>query len=436
MNRHLTQLRDRLWDLETRARHPKRLVDAGRYAFVLGRDLLEGQLSMRAMGLVYTTLLSFVPLVALAFSVLKALGVHNSLQPALLEFLRPLGPRAYELTDSIIGFVEKIQVGVLGSLGVALLFYSAVTLIQKVQESFNFIWRVERPRPLSQRLGEYFAVLTVGPVLVFSAIGVTASVMSSAVMLRIVEIEPFGLLVYLATKILPYALIIGAFTFLYSFMPNTRVKPKAAFCGGLLAGLLWQSGSLAFASFVAAATNYNAIYSGFAIVIFLLIWLYLGWLILLVGCQLAFYVQHPEHLKPIKAPSLMSGRQIEYLALMVMALTGRRFMQGGPGYTSEELSLALNAEPEHVTRIVDNLLFQGLLVESGTDRAQLVPAIDIDSLSLARLWRLARAGTSSLPGTTEPMAREVIAMLDALERDFETHTGELSLRAWLKRREG
>ena len=75
-------------------------------------------------------------------------------------------------------------------------------------------------------------------------------------------------------------------------------------------------------------------------------------------------------------------------------------------------------------------------MESGTDRAQLVPAIDIDSLSLARLWRLARAGTSSLPGTTEPMAREVIAMLDALERDFETHTGELSLRAWLKRREG
>ncbi len=431
MNHHLQRLREHLWHLDASARYPRRLLSTARYTFVILRDLFEGQLSMRAMGLVYTTLLSIVPLLALAFSVLKALGVHNSLEPVLLEFLRPLGARAFEITDSIIGFVEKIQVGVLGSLGVALLFYSAISMIQKVEESFNFIWRVERPRPLSQRLGEYFAVLTVGPVLVFSALGITGTVMNSSVMLRITEIEPFGLFVYIGTKLLPYLLIVGAFTFLYSFVPNTRVRFGAAAAGGLLAGVLWQSGSLAFASFVAGATNYNAIYSGFAIVIFLLIWLYLGWLILLVGCLLAFYVQHPEHLKPHKAPAQMSGRQTEYLAMMIMALTGRRFMDGQPGYSEEELSLALNAEPDHVARTCDILIFHRLLAEAGSDRTRLVPAIDLDSLPLSRIWRLARSGSVPQTRAHATLTAEVLGLLDHAEARFDEQVGGQSLRAWL-----
>jgi len=420
-----------LWDLDKVARYPNYVVRTARYAFVLLRDLLDGQLNMRAMGLVYTTLLSIVPLLALAFSMLKALGAHNTLEPALLEFLRPLGSQAPVLTQNIIGFVEKIQVGVLGSLGVALLFYAVISMIHKIEEAFNFIWRIDRPRPLSQRLGEYLAIVTVGPVLIFSALGITASVMNSAIVTQIVSYEPFGTLMYLATKLLPYLIIIGLFTFLYSFVPNTRVRLVAALCGGALAGVLWQTGATLFASFVVTSTNYNAIYSGFAILIFLLIWLYLGWLILLTGCQLSFYVQHPEHLKPQKVPPLLSGKQIEYLALMIMGLTGRRFLAGEPGYSEEELSLALNAAPEHVARVADNLIYHGLLTEAGTDRTRLVPAMDLDSIALSRLWRLARAGNELLPHCADPLAPQVTQMLDGAEQLFEQHAGALSLRQWL-----
>ncbi|MEQ1439676.1 YihY/virulence factor BrkB family protein [Fontimonas sp. SYSU GA230001] len=414
--------------------YPARLVALARYAFVLGRDLMEGQLSMRAMSLVYTTLLSIVPMLALAFSVLKALGVHNSLEPVLLEFLHPLGTQAQTLTDNIIGFVENIRVGVLGSLGVALLFYAALSMIQKVESAFNHIWRIERPRPLSQRLGEYFAVLTIGPVAVFAALGITATILNSALMARIASIEPLGLVVFLGTRALPYLLIIGAFSFLYSFVPNTRVRLRAAVSGGLFAGVLWQAASTAFASFVATATNYNAIYSGFAIVIFLLIWLYVGWLVLLVGCQLAFYIQHPEHLKPRRTPAMMSGRETEYLALMIMGLAGHRFLRGEPAYTQEELALALHAEPEHVARVVEVLVFHGLLTEAGSDRTQLIPAMDLDSLPLARLWRLARAGAATLPPATEALAHDTRALLDSAEQAFDQASGQLSLRQWLTRR--
>ncbi|MFP5307420.1 MAG: YhjD/YihY/BrkB family envelope integrity protein, partial [Gammaproteobacteria bacterium] len=210
----------------------------------------------------------------------------------------------------------------------------------------------------------------------------------------------------------------------------------AAAWGGLFAGILWQSGSTVFASFVASATKYNAIYSGFAILIFLLIWLYIGWLILLSGCQLAFYIQHPEHLKPRRTPATLSARAIEYLALVIMGLVGRRFMRGETGYTQEELALALNAEPEHIARIVDVLLYHGLLVEAGEDRTLLLPGIDLESVELSRLWRLVRAGATTLPTAREAFGQTVSTLIDDAEHAFEGQIGELSLRDWLAQARG
>lgn len=428
----LQRLRQQLWDEQIAHSPNKRsLLQAGRYVFALGRDLFEGQISMRAMSLVYTSLLSLVPILALAFSLLKALGVHNTLEPVLLEFLRPLGDQAHEITRNVIGFVEQIKVGVLGSLGISLLMYSAVSLIQKVEASFNYIWRIPRPRPLAQRIGDYLSVLMVGPVLVFSSMGLTATVLNSTAVNFITSIEPFGMLFYVFTKLLPYVLIIAAFTFLYSFIPNTKVKLKAALGGGVLAGVLWQSSSLLFASFVASATNYNAIYSGFAIVIFLLIWLQLGWLILLTGCQLAFYIQHPEHLAPEKAAPILSGKGTEFLALMIMSLTGQRFLKGEPGYTQEELAVAMNAAPEHVALMVEVLIHHRLLIESGDQRNHLLPGMDLDSIALARLWRLARAGTTPLPLSRTAPAAEIKHLLDATEEWFDTAHSAVSLRAFI-----
>ena len=428
----LSRLRVRLWEERAAlSRSETALIRAGRYSFALGRDLFDGQLSMRAMSLVYTTLLSLVPFLALGFSVLKALGVHNTLEPVLAEFLRPLGAQASEVTGSVIGFVEKIQVGVLGSVGVALLFYTAISMIQKVESSFNFIWRIERARPFAQRVGEYLGVLMVGPVVVFSALGMTASVLNSGLVTQIKDIEPFGFALYVLTRLIPYAMIVGMFTFLYAYVPNTKVKLRAAAVGGLTAGILWQTASFAFASFVARAPNYDAIYSSFAIVIFLLIWLYLGWLILLIGCQLSFYVQHPAHMKMERAVPLPPGRHSEYLALMIMGTAGRRFLDGQPALTQEEFARDLAARPEHVARAVETLIGCGFLTEAGLARTQLVPARDLDSVSLGELWRAIRAGRADLHPASA-MGRDVVKLIDNAESGFIESHGRTSLRDWLK----
>lgn len=429
-NKWLQQLRGALWDeREALGRVPHELRRLGRYGYALGRDFMDGQISMRAMSLVYTTLLSLVPLLALGFSMLKGLGVHNSLEPVLLRFLAPLGPQGVDLTRNVIAFVENIKVGVLGSVGVMLLLYTVMSMIQKVEDSFNFIWRIDTPRRLGQRLGEYLSLLLVGPFAIILALGMTASVLNSDFVEQLTQIEPLGLIVYLVGRLVPYFVIVALFTFLYAFVPNTRVRLRAAFGGGLLAGFLWQSASVAFASFVAASPNYNAIYSGFAIVIFLLIWLYVGWLILLVGCQLSYYLQYPERLAPTRIAPLMSGRETETLGLWVAGLVGRRFLAGEAPLARDQLHRELPAAPEHVDRVVDILLHHGVLIEGGG--GELLPRRDLDSLTVAQLWQLLRAGLDGTPRGRSPLAREVQELLASAEAGFAEAGGRQTLREWL-----
>src|SRR6185503_20051537 len=111
--------------------------------------------------------------------------------PVLLQFLAPLGPQGADLARNIIAFVENIKVGVLGSVGVALLLYTVLSMIQKVEDAFTFIWRVALRRRLGQRLGEYLSLLLVGPFAIFLALGMTASVMGSGVVARLAAVEPF-----------------------------------------------------------------------------------------------------------------------------------------------------------------------------------------------------------------------------------------------------
>lgn len=163
-----------------------------RTVFILTRDLVGGQLTLRAMSLVYTTLLSIVPLLALSFSVLKAFGVYNQIEPMLLKFVEPLGEKGDEIVHQISIFIEKMNVGVLGALGLTLLLYTAISLMQKIEESLNFIWHIPHPRPLADRFSRYLSVLLVGPILVFSALGITASVMNIETVRDLMEINILG----------------------------------------------------------------------------------------------------------------------------------------------------------------------------------------------------------------------------------------------------
>ncbi|MGH8598703.1 MAG: YihY/virulence factor BrkB family protein, partial [Gammaproteobacteria bacterium] len=234
--------------------------------------------------------------------------------------------------------------------------------------------------------------------------------------------------------LIPYALIVGMFTFLYYFLPSTCVRLRAAAIGGLTAGVMWQTASLAFASFVANAGDYNAVYASFAIFLFLLIWLYLGWLILLIGCQLAFYVQQPEYLTAERTTPPMSGRQGEFLALNIMGIAGQRFIAGEPGLTEDEFARNLKAPPEHVSRAIETLVRCRFLTEAGALRTELIPARDLETVTLGELWGAVRAAESDVR-PRNALGRQVWQLLGDVENSFASTVGKMSLRSWLESRE-
>jgi membrane protein len=137
---------------------------------MVGRDLMDGMITLRAMSLVYTTLLSMVPLLAVSISVLKGFGVHDQLEPTLTSILAPLGEQSAEISAHIVGFVDNMKIGVLGALGLGLLIYTAVSLIQKIEAAFNYTWRLQNSRSLMQRFSDYLSVIMVGPVLMICCV--------------------------------------------------------------------------------------------------------------------------------------------------------------------------------------------------------------------------------------------------------------------------
>ena len=326
---------------------------------------MQGQLTLRAMSLVYTTLLSLVPLLALSFSMLKAFGIHNQLEPLLLKFLAPLGEQGTELATQIVQFVENIGVGVLGSLGLLLLVYTVVSLIQKVEASLNFIWHVNSVRNLSQRLSGYLSVVMVGPLLVVTALGITASTMNTGLVQQIVAIEPFGSLVIGLTKLVPYILVIGAFSATYILIPHTNVKWRSALLGGLIAGVLWETVGWGFASFIVGSAKYEAVYSGFAILILFLFWLYLNWLVLLLGASIAFYHQNPAYQASGTIHKPLGNRAKELLALEILRLIGKAYQDGDRKWTLENLLEDISLPMESVNEILQKLLSRKLLVNAG-----------------------------------------------------------------------
>ncbi len=170
--------------------------------------------------------------------------------------------------------------------------------MQQVEESFNFVWRVEQPRSIGRRFSEYLSVMVVGPTVIVAALGLIATIGSTTFVETLSHYRPFDTVLLILGRITPYLLVSGVFTFMYGFIPNTKVRLRAALIGGVAAGAAWAFSGMVMAQFVSSASTTMVIYAGFAIVIVALIWLYISWLILLLGAQLAFYVQNPQYLRP------------------------------------------------------------------------------------------------------------------------------------------
>ena len=359
-----------------------------RYLYAMVRDFFSGQLTMRAMSLVYTTLLSVVPLLAFSFAILKGFGVFNELEPYLSQLLAPLGEQGEQITAQVLSLVDNVKGSVLGGVGLTFFLYTAISMVQKVEESFNYTWYVLKPRSFARRFTEYLVVLLVGPLLMVTAIGILTSIQSNAVVQWIFNNEALGPVFIIVGKMVPYFLISGVFTFLYMFMPNTKVNFSSALVGGVAGGFMWATVGAIFTNFVLYATRTQQIYAGFAVAITTLIWLYLNWLILLIGAQLAFYHQRPVFLRTGRQEPRLSNTMRERIALNVMFEVGKAFRDSGRKIMAGNISEQLSIPSIALAPIIDSLEDAGLLLS--TEGEELLPGREMSRTKLRDILDVVR----------------------------------------------
>src|SRR3982751_3146925 len=398
-----------------------------RYPYAILRDLSRGQINLYAMSLVYATLLSLVPLIAFAFAVLKAFGAHRDLEPIIFEFFKPMGTAsATEFTQKVMEFANNVSTGVVVSLGLALLLWTLLGTIKKVEDGFNFLWRVEHARSFARRITEYVALLIVGPIVIVSFIGMSHRALDSATA-GIGRYMPFAdRLKEWALDVSPYLMVATIFTAVYMFVPNTRVKWKPAVIGGVTAGILWAVVGKLFTAMVVYSTRLSVVYAGFALIVATLLWTYFGWLILLIGAQLSFYIQNRHYLRLGLVELRLSAVQREQLTLKVMYLIARSYKEGKHRWSVDSISHELGMPGIAISRIVNAL--EGARLITLTDDEHLLPGRDPGQIPVQEIIDIARNEKAGQVAPRPLKLPAIDAISSKMEEAWRKSCGDLTLR--------
>jgi membrane protein len=426
-NRVFNRLLDRQPSELTRSR--QFVISLIKIGLMVTQGFIDNLLKLQAMALAFKTLLSLAPFLAVIFSVLKAFGVHNRLQPALSQALAPLGEKGEEIAAYLLGFVNKMSAGALGSVGLVALFITVLSLLGTIEEAFNHIWRVKAARKLTRKFSDYLSVVLVGPVLVFAALTITATLQSNTFVQRLLALEPFGTLILSLLRLVPYLTLWGAFTFVYVFVPNTRVKLSSALIGGLVAAVLWETVGWGFAVFVASSTRYYAIYSSFAILLLFLLWLHIGWVIVLLGAQVAYAHQNLGFFEAEIDRVAESPAGRERLGLYLMFLIARNFYYGLDPLDVGELATRSRL-PSEVVRQFMKMFGESRLLFPLADDERFVLGRDPERIRVKEILDCVRhfGEKKRSPSSAEKEERKIDEMLAEIDRSVAETLEEKNLQ--------
>lgn len=253
----------------------------------------EDRLGLSASSLTFTTIIALVPFFTVALALFTAFPIFGKLQANLQTWLvQSLVPDS--IARQVLGYLTQFarQASRLGGVGLAALLVSALALVLTIDRTLNAIWRVRRPRPLAQRVLIYWAVLTLGPLLLAVSLSTTTWVLTAS---RGWIGAPRGS-VAAVLDLLEFVLVTAGLAALYRFVPNTPVRGSHAWAGGLFAALGLEGAKRLLAWYVATVPTYSAVYGAFATLPILLVWIYIAWVMVLLGAVVTAYL-----------PSLLAG---------------------------------------------------------------------------------------------------------------------------------
>lgn len=355
-----------IWEIDPSGLNmPQRLLlRVGQIGSRVARDFVADRCMLRASALTYTSLLSFIPMLALMFSVLKGLGVQNRVEPLILEHI---AVGSEEVVSRVIEYINNTNVGRLGTFGLVFLILTVLTLLSNIEESFNSIWYVRETRSLLRRFSDYFSVVILGPIFLLLAVSMTSALEAQAFTHTLREMAYVGQMVTVLFNVLPYVAMWAAFAFLYTFMPNIKVNLRAAIVGGIFGGTLWQISQWGYVNFQIGVAKYNAIYGTMAALPILMVWIYVSWMIVLLGLEVTYAWQN---LRNLRQEALSDGEGFasrQWLALTVVLRIAERFREAAPPLSAAELSSDLQLPPRLTRRLLGELVNLRLVSEVVTD---------------------------------------------------------------------
>lgn len=367
-----------LWELD-----PDAYRGAKRYAIkylqimaLVVRDFWDDQCLLHASALSFTTLLSIVPFFALTFAVLKGFGVQNRLEPFILE---QVAAGSEEVVDRIITYISNTNMTSMGAIGLLALVVTAITLLANIEEAFNIIWGVRETRSLYRKFSDYLSVLMSAPLLMLAAMSVATTLESQTFVQWIIANTYLGDMLLYGIRFLQHLSVWAALTFLYIFIPNTRVRFRSALLGGILAGTLWQVAQWGYIHFQVGVARYNAVYGTVAVLPIFMVWIFTSWLIVLLGVELVCAHQNIRTFRRELRISVSYGLK-ELLALALLQSIAGAFYTGRPPLTVEALAEKLDIPVRIGRELLDILLEAGYLAETAGETPAYQPARDIERI--------------------------------------------------------
>jgi len=367
------------------------------------RGFDEDKCGLRASALTFFSLLSIVPVAAMAFGIAKGFGFEKILEKQLLEKLSG----QEEILTNVITFsqtlLDNTKGGAIAGIGIAVLFWTIMKVLGNIEVSFNEIWGIKRPRSFGRKFSDYLSIMLICPILLIMSSSATVFI-SSQIILITEKISLLGALspvIFFMLKLLPYCTLWALFTFTYVFMPNTKVNLKSGFLAGVAAGTIYQIVQWGYINFQVGVAKYNAIYGSFAALPLFLVWLQISWLVVLLGAEISFAHQNVDTYEFEPDCLHISHSFKNLMTLQIIHSLVSSFHKGEMAMTDAEIAHNLEIPIRLVRQILYELVGSGLASEIRREDGKAVayqPGRDIDELTIAdTISALERHGSENIP---------------------------------------
>lgn len=388
------------------------------------KDFYRNRCILWAAALTYTTVFALIPLLAVTFSLFHAFGglkeLEEKIRPLILKVLVPGAQE--KLITTIDSLIERLNAGAIGAVGTVLVFLAAIFLIGQLEMILNEIWGLKKHRPFFYRLALYWTAITVGPPLLALSIGIPATLSSYQAVSWLENYINLDFFTFL-----PYILIWCAFTGLYTFMPNTKVRFLPAAIGGIMGGTIWQIAGIGFTLYTSRVLVYSKIYGSLGVIPLFFLWLFISWSIFLLGAELSFTFQNFRLLRNGLKVHSPSYKEREYLSLRILIAVGKNFLAKKNPLTFKGIAKQLNL-PLHLTKeLISSLLDSNLLIElDGYEQEAYIPARSLDAIRMSDVICTVK-GNQRL-ATESGEDKIILELLASGDKKLEEFSGNKNLR--------